>query len=402
MKHKSCPPNQMSKSEALVTHTAIDQRVVSEEVYYSRQTALKEIAGTGQLRLKNAKLAMIGSGALGCAALPYLAAAGIGTIDIFDDDRIEMSNLSRQTLFRYKDIGKYKALVAAKSLNDHNPFIQVRGKTKRIISGNIDKLLEGYDLLVDGSDNLSAKYLLSDFSFAHRKPLISAGIYQFSGQIHVFSDFKGGCFRCFWPEEKGWPAPGINCSEAGILGSVAGIMGSIQAHEAIKIILGLPRLSDDTLFSINLIDDTYKKIKKFRREDCPCCASFVSSEANSTPLNTENDLSRPETQNYGFAQEFNLDIAGLRSLTNAVLVDIRDEEEAVPWSQQISIPFQTIPFWDTESFKKLPKGKTYVLLCQSGQKSKLLARELFLKFPEKRFLALNMGIKEVIKSLLQQ
>lgn len=372
-------------------------RDVAEEIYYSRQTLLKEISTTGQHHLKKARLAVIGAGALGCSALPYLTSAGIGKIGIFDDDKIELSNLNRQTLYRYKDVGKKKATQAAARLKELNPFIEISGTSKRLKAANIHQLLEKYDLIIDGSDNLATKLLLSDFCFAHRKPLVSAGISRFNAHIHVFTAFDQGCLRCLWSAKISESVGREGCSELGILGSVAAIVGSIQAHEALKIILGLPRQSDDILLLVDLLAGTYKKIKKMVHKDCPCCSQLSSSTiTEQVTLNVPNDPSTYEGAAMG-KRGFDIDIDQLRNMKDFVLLDIRDEELSdVPLN--ISIPIQTIPHWDIDAFRKLPDEKNYVLVCQSGSQSKLLARELKIKFPQKKFFALKAGFGDLNKT----
>jgi molybdopterin/thiamine biosynthesis adenylyltransferase/rhodanese-related sulfurtransferase len=209
-----------------------------EQKQYNRHLILNEIGGNGQLKLKKAKVLVIGAGGLGCPILQYLTAAGVGTIGIIDHDTIDQSNLQRQILYAHEDIGNYKVEVAAKKLAGLNPFINFKPYTQKLNSAIAIELFSLYDIIVDGSDNFPTRYLVNDASVLTNKPVVSGSIFKFEGQVSVFNYLNGPTYRCLFPSPpKSEEVP--NCSEIGVLGVLPGIIGSLQANEVIKIICGI-------------------------------------------------------------------------------------------------------------------------------------------------------------------
>lgn len=265
--------------------------------YYARQMALPEVGPGGQARLRQASVLVVGAGGLGCSALQYLAAAGIGTLGICDDDHVDISNLHRQTLFAAREAGQPKVLRAAERLRALNPHITVQPHERRLDASTAQTLLPQYDLVLDCTDNFETKFLLNDACLRHALPLIQASIYQFEGQLFLMDPGAGTpCLRCVWPE---MPAPNCvrSCADAGVLGAVPGILGAMQAMEALKFLLRLDgQLRGEMLF-FDLLSWRTRKVRVARRADCPLCSS-TAVRCNTPPPQVEihADLDDPATQ----------------------------------------------------------------------------------------------------------
>ncbi len=205
---------------------------------YNRHLILSEIGPAGQQKLKGTKVAVLGAGGLGCPALQYLTAAGVGTIGIIDFDRVDESNLQRQVLYTVSDIGKPKAEAARSRLQEQNPYVRFQVFNEKLTADNALQLLAPFDIIVDGSDNFPARYLVNDACVLLGKPLVFGSIFKFEGQVSVFNYRQGPTYRCLYPEP---PAPGEvpNCSQIGVMGVLPGIIGCLQASEVIKIICGI-------------------------------------------------------------------------------------------------------------------------------------------------------------------
>ncbi|HKC16559.1 MAG TPA: molybdopterin-synthase adenylyltransferase MoeB, partial [Steroidobacteraceae bacterium] len=209
----------------------------SERERYSRHLLLPEIGAAGQEKLKRARVLVVGAGGLGSPASLYLAAAGVGTLGIVDHDRVDLSNLQRQLLFATSDVGAGKAVTAQARLRALNPDISVVAHELELRGDNALELLRPYDLVVDGSDRLATRYLVNDACVLLGKPLVSAAIHRFEGQAMSYVPGRGPCYRCLFPESAEGAVP--NCAEAGVLGVLPGMLGALQATEAIKLVLGL-------------------------------------------------------------------------------------------------------------------------------------------------------------------
>lgn len=240
---------------------------------YGKQLPLFSIEG--QRILKNSKVLIIGAGGLGSPASLYLAAAGVGHLGIIDSDRVEISNLQRQILHSTEDIGKEKTFSAKKRLLALNPEIHVTTYTMRLSKENVEDMIEEYHLIVDGVDNFPSRYLVNDACVFHSKPLIEAGILQFDGQVMGIWPWKGPCYRCLFPYP---PPPGSvpSCQEAGVLGAVAGIIGTIQAAEAIKYLLGMGQLLVGRILIFNALAMLFRTIPIQRNPQCPLCGENPS------------------------------------------------------------------------------------------------------------------------------
>lgn len=237
---------------------------------YSRQIILPNIGGKGQEKLLNAKVLVIGAGGLGSPASLYLAAAGIGTLGIVDSDAVEVNNLQRQILHSTKTVGKQKADSAKERIADLNPDVNVININKRLTSENILSVIEYYDIIIDGTDNFPARFLINDACVLARKPLSHGGIFRFDGQAMTIIPGKGPCYRCLFSEP---PPPGAmpSCQEAGILGVVAGVIGVIQANEVLKFVLGIGENLVGRLLVFNALESSFRIVKVPKNKDCAVC-----------------------------------------------------------------------------------------------------------------------------------
>lgn len=242
----------------------------SEFARYSRHLIMPEVGLEGQSKLKSASVLIIGAGGLGTPSSTYLAAAGVGRIGIVDFDTIEKSNLHRQVLYTEQDIGKSKADVARQRLLEINPNISVNVHKVRLDSSNALEILGAYDVILDGTDNFATRYLVNDACVLLGKPNVYASIFRFEGQASVFFAREGPCYRCLYPEP---PPPGLvpSCAEGGVLGVLPGIMGSIQAAEAIDLILGKGRPLIGRLVLFDALDMTFKELKLRKNPSCSVC-----------------------------------------------------------------------------------------------------------------------------------
>ncbi|MDR1555077.1 MAG: molybdopterin-synthase adenylyltransferase MoeB [Campylobacteraceae bacterium] len=243
---------------------------------YSRHIILPNVGLDGQKKLKNSKVLIIGGGALGSPVGLYLAAAGVGTIGIVDFDEVDVSNLQRQIIHKTKNVGKKKTVSAKEAILDINPYVNVLIFDTKLTSQNALEILEDFDIVVDCTDNFPARYLVNDSCVLLGKPLIYGSIFRFEGQSSVFWSKKGACYRCIFPTP---PPAGFapSCGEAGVFGVLPGIIGSIQANEAIKLIIGG---EDETLINRLLVFDAWKmKFKELRLQkddNCPVCGKTPS------------------------------------------------------------------------------------------------------------------------------
>jgi len=323
---------------------------------YSRHIILSEIGQNGQDKINKAKVLVVGAGGLGCPALQYLVAAGVGTIGIMDFDIVEESNLQRQVLYGTSSLGRNKAIAAKKRLEDLNPTISIHAYPFRLTSTNALSLFNAYDIILDGTDNFESRYLINDASIFTNRPVIYGAIYKFEGQVSVFNFKNGPSYRCLFSEPpKTNTIP--NCSEIGVLGVLPGIIGTMQANEAIKIILGLEKVLSGKLFCYNALTSETSTI------------SFSKVE-----MEIEKVLARKEkfeTNEHGFNCEDQIqEILAEKALQNenALFIDIRelDETPKLELSQVVQIPLSQLE----HCLDQLDKSKDIVLICRSGIRSK--------------------------------
>lgn len=238
---------------------------------YARHLMLPEVGEHGQARLLKAKVLLLGAGGLGAPAGLYLAAAGIGTIGLVDDDVVDESNLQRQVIHSTKRVGVPKVESAKQTINELNPDVNVRTHQLRLSSDNVLDVIKDYDLVVDGTDNFQTRYLLNDASLILKKPVVNASIFQFEGQVTVFRPFEGPCYRCLYPEP---PPPGMapSCNEAGVLGVLPGVIGVLQATEAVKLILGIGKPLVGRLMQYDALNMRFREFKLPRDPKCVVCS----------------------------------------------------------------------------------------------------------------------------------
>ncbi len=240
---------------------------------YARHILLKEVGGEGQAKLLDAKVLVVGAGGLGSPLLLYLGAAGIGTLGVVDDDAVSLSNLQRQVIHTEARIGRPKTDSAAETLGTINPDVVVERHPERLTVENIGPLIERYDVIADGSDNFDTRFLLNDACYFARKPLVSAAILRFDGQLSTYKAYLGGenpCYRCIFPEP---PPPGLipSCAEGGILGAVAGSMGTLQATEVLKELLDVGESLSGQLLIYDALRTTFRKVRVRRDPGCALC-----------------------------------------------------------------------------------------------------------------------------------
>jgi sulfur-carrier protein adenylyltransferase/sulfurtransferase len=237
---------------------------------YSRHTLLPEVGVEGQLKMLDAKVLLIGAGGLGAPTALYLAAAGIGTMGLVDDDVVDASNLQRQVIHNTERVGTSKTESARLTIEALNPDVKVVEHRLRLDASNILEIIEGYDVIVDGADNFPTRYLLNDASVRLRKPVVSASILSFDGQVSTFVPYEGPCYRCLYPT----PPPAElapSCSANGVLGAMAGTMGLLQANEVLKLVLGIGEPLIGRLLLFEALGTRFTELKVRRDPECPIC-----------------------------------------------------------------------------------------------------------------------------------
>lgn len=239
---------------------------------YARHIVLKEIGGAGQLRLRAASVVLIGAGGIGSPAIQYLAAAGIGTLRIIDDDIVALSNLQRQTLFGTRDVGTSKVVAAAQTVARLNPGVRVDMKRERVDAVNVKALIEGADVVIDGCDNFATRLAVADACLAYRIPLVSAAIGQFEGQLAVYRGWEADrpCYRCFVGADP--DRPDVSCADQGVLGAIAGVVGSLAALEAIRAIVPFGEDPAGKLLLIDALNFRFRTLQLPKDPGCPACS----------------------------------------------------------------------------------------------------------------------------------
>lgn len=337
-----------------------------EVAQYARHLILPEVGLAGQERLKAAKVLLVGTGGLGAPAALYLAAAGVGTIGLVDFDRVERSNLHRQVLFSDADVGRRKVDAAAERLRALNPRIDVHAYDARFTSQNAHDLLSDHDILVDGTDNFPTRYLSNDVSVLQGKPNVYASIFRFEGQASVFDAKRGPCYRCLYARP---PPPGLvpSCAEGGVLGVLPGVLGSVQAAETIKLILGRGETLVGRLLLVDALTMEFTTLRLAKDPDCPLCGPRatrrelidyeefcgIRGEEEEVPEGTP--LVAPRA------------LAERLARKDVVLVDVREPHEVdigrIPGGRLV--PLGEI----AARAHELPQNEDLVLYCRSGVRS---------------------------------
>ena len=333
----------------------------AEVARYSRHLALREIGVAGQAKIRAAKVLVIGAGGLGSPSLLYLAAAGVGTIGIVDFDVVDISNLQRQLLFDTASVGEPKADAAARRLRALNPGIDVIAHRVELRASNVIGIVADYDVVLDGTDRFGTRYLVNDACVILGKPLVSAAIHRFEGQALTCIPGRGPCYRCLFPEP---PAEGLvpNCAQAGVLGVLPGVLGTIQATEAIKIITGTGELLVGRLLTYDALEMRFDEFRFARREDCAVCGSdpAISAPQDAPPPCS---VSTPESVRCLSARQ----LQALLDDPSLVLVDVREphEFEAGFLAGALNIPLAQL----ADRLPELPPLRTPVFVCRSGTRS---------------------------------
>jgi molybdopterin/thiamine biosynthesis adenylyltransferase/rhodanese-related sulfurtransferase len=339
---------------------------------YSRHILLGEIGVEGQRRLAASRILVIGAGGLGSPVSLYLAAAGVGTLGIADLDKVEEHNLQRQFVHDTASIGAQKVTSAAQRLRSLNPHITVVEHPDGITTANAAEIFAGYDVIVDGTDNFSARYLNNDAAFFAGKPLVFGSVFKFEGQVSVFDPAAGGpCYRCLFPDP---PAAGSvpGCGEAGVLGALCGVIGSLQALEALKVILHIGEPLRGRLLTYDALTQNFQTLTLKRRPTCALCGSSPAI-THLTAVSITCVAPVPPSP-FMPSTEFPLEVSvtEARQLldsrpTSTTLIDVRE-----PWETQICrvegaelIPMRQIP----EQAPTLPKDRHLLIMCHHGARS---------------------------------
>ncbi|MFD0901133.1 adenylyltransferase/sulfurtransferase MoeZ [Actinomadura sediminis] len=337
---------------------------------YSRHLIIPDVGMTGQKRLKNAKVLVVGAGGLGSPALLYLAAAGVGTLGVIDFDVVDESNLQRQIIHRQSSLGKPKVESAADTVREINPLIDVVVHNTALDRDNIMDIFGQYDLILDGTDNFATRYMVNDAAVLLGKPYVWGSIYRFDGQASVFWAEHGPCYRCLYPEP---PPPGMvpSCAEGGVLGVLCSSIGSIQVNEAIKLLTGIGEPIVGRLMIYDALEMTYRSVKVRKDPECPLCGK--------NPTQTElledyeafcGAVSEEATE---AAKDSTISVHDLKAMQDRdddiFLVDVREPNEY----EIVSIPGATLipkgDFLNGSALERLPQDKKIVLHCKSGVRS---------------------------------
>lgn len=332
---------------------------------YGRHLAIPEVGIEGQKRLKTGRVLIVGAGGLGSPVSMYLAAAGVGTLGIVEFDTVEESNLQRQLLFGAADVGRPKIEVAQERLREINPLIHLEMHPLRLDSSNAARILEAYDLVVDGSDNFPTRYLVNDACVLAGKPYVYGSIFRFEGQVSIFGAREGPCYRCLFPEP---PPPGLvpSCAEGGVLGVLPGIIGSLQANEAIKLILGV---GEPLIARLVIFDALGLRFRELRLRRNPACVVCGDSPSQTGLIDYEQFCGAGSE---GEAEDdFNVTVDELKSRLDAgeqpILLDVRTPREwaiaRLEGAELMSLPELT------HRWQEIDRTQPVVVYCHHGHRS---------------------------------
>ena len=330
-----------------------------EWLRYTRHLQLPQIGVSGQKKLKASKVLIVGAGGLGSPVALYLAAAGVGQLTIIDGDHVDVTNLQRQIIFTTDQVGQSKALCAQERLLALNPSIKVEAITEHLSINNAEALINAADLILDCTDNFATRYLLNDYCVKLKKPWLFASIYQFSGQCALFTE-NSACFRCLFPD----PPRGVaDCNSAGVLGVLPGLLGTLQANEAIKFLTDLPCPLENNLLMVEASDLTFRRIKLNKNAHCPVCGKGQDSstiDVAQYDMGCEVDLAAHD-------ELMPLEFTQLRQKENTLVLDVRGVEER----EAFHIGGKHIPLNILlDNLSALNKEQTILCYCQTGIRSK--------------------------------
>ena len=351
----------------------VETLTVDEVKRYSRHIIIPEIGMAGQKRLRNSRVLAIGAGGLGSPVLVYLAAAGVGTIGVVEFDVVDESNLQRQIIHGQSDVGRSKAESARDSIKEINPFIDVVLHQERLDSTNVMEIFGQYDLIVDGTDNFATRYLVNDAAVLLGKPYVWGSIFRFDGQASVFWAEHGPCYRCLYPEP---PPPGMvpSCAEGGVLGVMAGTMGTLQANEAIKLLTGV---GEPLLGQLVIYDALESSVRKVRIRKDPECAVCGENPTVTELIDYEAFCGTISEAAAEAARDSTISVLELKDMlearergdTDFLLVDVREpaEYEIVRIDGAVLVPKNE--FLMGSALEDLPQDKPIVLHCKVGGRS---------------------------------
>lgn len=330
-----------------------------EWLRYARQVQLPEIGPEGQQRLRRARVLVVGAGGLGAPAALYLAGAGVGRLTLVDGDTVALSNLHRQVLFTERAVGTGKAQAAAARLQERNADIEVRAVAAPLAAGNVDELVAEADLVLDCTDQLAVRYLLNAACRRHAKPWLFAAVDRFAGQLALF-DADGACFQCLYPDH---PEGLLDCAAAGVLGVVPGVLGLLQAGEALKLLLGLPTPSRGHLLLWDALGLELRRLRLRRDPDCPCCNTEGRAELPRAPgcavPGADWELPPPS-------------FAAALERGDGALIDVRSAAEFAAFNLGgVNIPLDELAAGDPRL-----GNRPLLLVCQSGARSRRAAERL--------------------------
>jgi molybdopterin/thiamine biosynthesis adenylyltransferase/rhodanese-related sulfurtransferase len=365
-------------SKSVIDEERLSQITLSSDdlARYSRHLLLPELKAEGQRRIKAARVLCIGAGGLGSPAALYLAAAGVGTIGLVDFDQVDISNLQRQILYGTNDVGRKKLEAARERIQDINPNTEVVAHDCRLTSENAPDVIASYDVIIDGSDNFPTRYLSNDVCVFARKPNIYGSVFRFEGQASVFAPHLGGpCYRCLFPEP---PPPGAapSCAEAGVLGVLPGLIGLVQATEALKLIVGEGEPLVGRLMLFDALKMKFREFKLRRDPECPVCGEHPTifrpiDYERFCDAQTAGDVSEPDDVPSVSVQELKRKMDAREPLT---LIDVRES-----WEYDIAqiAGSRLIPLGELEErLAELPREGILVIQCHSGARSEQGAKLL--------------------------
>lgn len=366
-------------SGSIIDEKRLSEMALSSEELgrYSRHLLLPELEAAGQRRIKAARVLCIGAGGLGSPAALYLAAAGVGTIGLVDFDRVDISNLQRQVLYGTGDVGRPKLEAAKERIQEANPNVEVVAHDGRFTSENAQDVIAPYDVIIDGSDNFPTRYLSNDVCVFARKPNIYGSVFRFEGQASIFAPHLGGpCYRCLFPEP---PPPGAapSCAEAGVLGVLPGIIGLVQATEALKLIVGEGESLVGRLMHFDALKMKFREFNLRRDPECPVCGEQPTIFA---PIDYEQFCGAQTTRDWFESEDAvrSISVQELKQKMDAqellTLVDVRE-----PWEYDVAQISGSllIPLGELETrLTELPRHGIVVMQCHSGMRSEEGARVL--------------------------
>ncbi len=329
---------------------------------YSRHLLIPEVGLAGQERLAAARVLVVGAGGLGSPVLQYLSAAGVGRIGIVDDDVVDITNLQRQTIFATSDVGKRKATVAAEHVHAINPSIEIDAIPRRFDASNARELVRLYDIVVDCTDRFSTRYLINDACVLEGKPDVYASIFRFDGQVSIFNYSDGPCYRCLYPDAP--PAGTVpTCAEGGVLGVLAGLVGTWQANEVLKLVLGIGEPLAGRLLLVESLGARTREVRFERDPQCAVCSEratiFDAVVTEFDEITDESDLAPADLDD---------------ALASATLLDVREPHEAVLGLVDGALH---IPASQLEArLHELDSARTYIVACRVGAKSLWAVRRL--------------------------